>query len=77
MSTGLGSVQRHILRSLMALPPGSGVYVVPDGATPAQSAAYRRAAHSLARAGRVRLEHTIPRLGRAQLGAYLVPVSLS
>lgn len=56
MSTGPGRVQRHLLRALAGLPAGYGVFVVPEPATPAQSASYRRAAHSLATAGRVRLQ---------------------
>jgi hypothetical protein len=70
VSTGPGRLQRDVLRSLAALPPGYGVVVVPEGATRAQGAAYRRSAHCLARAGRVRLERR--RLdGRARLVARL------
>lgn len=69
MSTGPGRIGRVILDSLADLPPGSGVYVVPDDATRAESNAYRRAAHTLADGGRVRLELSRSR-GRIRLAAF-------
>lgn len=56
MSRGLGTRQRLILDELEALPPGFGVRLSEDGNSHAEASALRRAAHSLARRGLVRLE---------------------
>jgi hypothetical protein len=71
VSTGPGRLQREILRALVALPTGYGVVVVPDTATRAQGASYRRSAHTLALAGRVRLERQSID-GRSRLVAWSV-----
>lgn len=67
MSTGLGRVQRCILDALDGTP--QGVLVVPDGASPATANSFRRAAHTLARRGRLRVA-LIYDGGRRRLAAF-------
>lgn len=70
MSRGPGTVQRLILESLAALPPGRGVCVTGPENTRAEQASLRRAAHRLAELGLIRLELRRVDAGRRRLTAW-------
>ena len=55
MSRGLGSCQRFLLESFSGHPEGSGLVVTSAAATRSDAVSLRRAAHSLASRGLVRL----------------------